>query len=236
MGHWFVVKQEIVTGPLSSSEVQGRFANGTFDSECLIWGQDRTQWESFPQWNASASTINSLSDEAKNSKVSQQWHFAVDGNSKGPMNREELINELKTLRHKDEVLLWTKGMKSWADLFEFDDLVEEIGMSRRAHPRVTIAGSLVVKDGENTFLGTLKSLSQGGFGAQQMTTSLAIGQIANVELRIEGIVDPIVTRAMVQYVSDQGVTGFRFDTINMEAKARVMDIIKARNKLSPAAA
>jgi hypothetical protein len=184
-------------------------------------------------WSQNLSQItSSLQQQA----VQQLWHYAVDGDSKGPMTRIELIGEIKGLRQKDGILIWTKGMKAWADLYEFHDLVDEIGLNRREHPRATVDGSVVLKVDDKTLIGKLRTLSVGGFGGSQMNTYLAIGQVVQADIKSDALGDAISVKAIVQYITDAGFVGFKFSSISMENKSRIVEFIRRQKPAEKAAA
>jgi PilZ domain/GYF domain 2 len=232
MDRWFICQNEKVTGPYTSDEVRAQVTGAQIPAGCLIWGRPMNQWQTIEWWTKESPQLNSatVSNTASVSTEDlppnqQQWHFAVDGASKGPLSRIELINELKTVQNKTEILVWTKGMKAWSDLYDFHDLIDEMGLNRREHPRAPIHGSLIIKTENNTYIGQMKAISQGGFGAVQMDKSLSIGQVFNIEIKSDQLGDSINAKAIVQYVTDQGYFGCKFQSISMEAKARITEYI-----------
>ena len=224
MGKWFLLQGEKVQGPFTHDEVRAEYAAGQTEENCLIWGRQHNLWQPLSTW---LKTISQTEMQTTNDTVTQQlWHYAIEGESKGPMPRVELVNELKNLHHKGEILVWTKGMKAWADLFEFHDLLDEMGLNRREHPRSPINGSIVVKYDDQTIIGLLKSISPGGFGAVNLGNTLSIGQVVSVEIKSESLNSTVVVKSIVQYVSESGFYGFKFQSINMEAKAHIMEFIR----------
>lgn len=224
MANWFLLQNENVTGPHTESEIQALSASSTLPGDTLVWGLPMTTWKTLSAWEKE---LPQLTASTKISFSQQLWHYAVEGDSKGPMTRPELINDLKNIRTKGEVLVWTKGMKAWADLYEFHDLLDEVGVNRRDHPRAPIQGSVTVNYNENvTLLCSLKSISPGGFSATLSGNQLAIGQIVMAEIKSEKLQIPITAKACVQYSTESGLYGFKFQAINMEAKAHIMEFIK----------
>lgn len=216
-----------VSGPLSHDQVRAQFASGQIKEVCLIWGRSQNSWLPITKWMKDATTQASTDTSTLSTNSQQMWHYAIDGDSKGPMPRVELVNELKSLHQKSEVLVWTKGMSAWADLFEFHDLLDEIGINRREHPRAKIDGSIVLKFNDKTIIGLLKTISPGGFGAFQLGNNLAIGQVVSAEIKSEQLNSTLSGKAVVQYTSDSGFYGFKFQGLNMEAKAYILEFIKS---------
>jgi hypothetical protein len=233
MEKWFVIQNERVTGPFTSDEMKAQVADGHISAESLIWGRPLKSWTPAKTW------IKELSQAVQNAekKVSyQMWHYAVEGVSKGPISRTDLVNEIKNLHSKGEILVWTKGMKAWADLFEFYDLIDEIGINRREHPRAHIQGSVVLKLNDQTIIGQLQTLSPGGFGATQINNQLSIGTVVTAEIRSEALGQSVTGKAAVQYLTDNGFVGFKFTAVNMETKARIHEYIRTTKVASERAA
>ena len=233
MSQWFVIQNEKVAGPFSESEVKAQVAEGRLLGENQIWGRALNEWKTISWWMKESPQVINASVKPQSE---QFWHYAVDGDSRGPFNRVELINELKNQRATNQILLWTKGMKAWADLYEFHDILDELGLNRREHLRTSINGSVIVKYDQLTALGQLKTLSSGGFGAVQLNQQISIGQTVTVELKSEQLGQTVSAKATVQYISDTGFYGFKFQALNMEAKSLIIDYIKNhRSQMSVAA-
>jgi hypothetical protein len=229
MAQWFVSKSENVKGPFSGDEIKAQVSGGTLPLDCLIWGRGQKDWIPLSRWIKDAGTQNDAT--ATPASQEQLWHYALDGASKGPMTRAELVNDIKALKQKDEVLVWTRGMKAWADLFEFHDLLDEVGLNRREHPRAPIHGQGIIKiDDTHTIIGQLKTISTGGTGITQVLEPLAIGQTVSIEIRSNELGDSITAKAVVQYITQAGYVGFKFSSLSMENKARIMQYVKQVNQ------
>jgi hypothetical protein len=233
MAHWFLLDNETVTGPFAEEEIRTRMLSAKLPKHILIWGRSMTSWKTLHAWEKD---LPHLTASLENPASQQLWHYAVDGDSKGPMARAELINEIKNLRSRNEILVWTKGMKAWADIYEFHDLLDEIGINRRDHPRANIEGSVALKADNLSLTGQLKSISPGGFSAVFNESLLAIGQVVTAELKSNHLSVGITAKSTVQYIAESGVVGFKFQAVNMEVKAHIMEYIKAhKNGLDTAA-
>lgn len=227
MGRWFICKSEKVQGPLTADEIKAQVASGTLPLDCLIWGRGHKEWIALSRWIKDVGHR----EESVSTVQEQLWHYAIDGTSKGPMTRAELVNEIKGIKQKDEVLVWTKGMKAWADLFEFHDLLDDVGLNRREHPRAPIHGqAILTADDGQSVIGQLKTISSGGLGVTHVGQNLKIGQTLMVEIRSAELGDSITSKATVQYVTQSGYVGFRFVSLSMENKARIMQYVKQVNQ------
>lgn len=225
---WFTCIEEKVEGPYELEKLKEMLVSGSLPKDCLIWGRGQEEWRQASKWIGSVdSTVQKLEPK----KQGQAWHFALDGESKGPMSRAELLHELRHIREKDEILVWTKGMKQWADLFDFHDLVDELGLNRRTHLRANIDGTLTVtlEDG-GKLMGHLRTCSEGGMGAGGFHNNLSMGLNVKLDINSDKLGEPFSVKAQVQYVTDSGYVGFKFLSIGMEAKSKIVQHIN-ENKL-----
>lgn len=234
MANWFLLQNDNVTGPYAEDDIRAQIVSATLASDTLIWGQPMPAWKNLAAWEKE---LPQLRASIESTVTQQHWHYAINGDSKGPMTRAELINEIKNTRAKGEVLVWTKGMKAWADLYEFHDLLDDIGVNRRDHPRAPINGKVTIKFNETVvLLCTLKSISPGGFSAMLSGNQLVIGQTVNAEIKSDQLNVPIVAKATVQYSNEFGLYGFKFLAVNMEVKAHIMEYIRTEKTTTESAA
>lgn len=226
MVQWFVLRSEDVSGPFSTEEVKNLAAQGEFQDHNLIWGHMQVDWKPLGWWMVELPNLLAKTKEVKDPR---QWHFAVAGNSFGPYSREDMIEKLRETNLNQEVLIWTKGMKSWAPIFEFNDILDSIGINKRQFPRAEIDGKAAVKIGTQTFEGNLLTISEGGFGADNLSVVTA-GQVVSVEIQSDSFYDPIHAKAEVRYVADSGYVGFRFQNLSMEARGAIIQYVKSAGR------
>lgn len=223
MAHWFLLQNEVVTGPFGAEDIRSQIISAKLPADVLVWGRPMTSWKPLAAWEKE---LPQLTATLENAVTQQLWHYAIEGDSKGPMTRAELINDLKNNRSRGEVLVWTKGMKAWSDLYEFHDLLDEIGINRRDHPRAAIEGTITLKFDDTVITGALKSISPGGFSATIDNGKLSIGQLVQSELKSNSLSIGVTAKSTVQYISDTGLYGFKFQAVNMEVKAHILEYIK----------
>lgn len=218
---WFVQKDDLIDGPLSTEDVQSRLQGGHFRAHHLIWSPGQDQWQNIQAWTQALSGLGTtnLAEPER-----ETWHYALNGQSRGPMERATLVAELKALESLAEVMVWTKGMKEWAALFEFHDLLNAIGVNKRQFPRADLAGKAVLKAEGATFIAPLLTVSEGGFGIS-LDSGLVAGQVVTVELQSPSFREPLHAKAEVRYISD-GVVGMKFTQINVESRGSIIQFIK----------
>jgi hypothetical protein len=208
---WFVQTDETVEGPFTTEEVQSHMQLLRFNAQSLIWGPGTESWQNLNSWHQGLSTLDPAGFQDQSQET---WHYAANGQSKGPMTREALIDELKALSSGD-VMLWTKGMKEWAPLYEFHDLLTEVGINKRQFPRADLHGKAILKGEGTTLIAPLVSVSEGGFGVAMENGAVA-GELMSVELQSTVFREPLHCKAEVRYIG-QGVMGFKFTHINVES-------------------
>jgi hypothetical protein len=219
---WFVQKDDSVDGPMTTEDVQSRLANGQLTSMHMIWGKGLETWIRLESWQQE---LPQLATAGGATEITPElWHYAHNGKSHGPYSKSQLVEELKNVAGLGEVMIWTKGMKEWAALFEFHDLLSAIGVNKRQFPRAELTGRAVIKVGENTLIGQLVTVSEGGCGIV-VDQALAPGQAFTLELQSPSFRDPIHAKAECRYVSE-GLAGVRFTHLSSEAKGAIIQLVK----------
>jgi hypothetical protein len=218
---WFVQKEDLVEGPMTTEDVQTRLQNGQFSPQNMIWGRGLETWIQLKSWNQELPRLAT----ASHTKVEPElWYFALAGKSHGPYPKGILVDELKILESLGEVMIWTKGMKEWAPLFEFHELLTLVGVNKRQFPRADLTGRAVIKTNEKTLIGQLVTISESGCGIV-VDQGLVAGQAFSVEIQSPGFRETLHAKAECRYVSD-GVAGVKFTQISMESKGVIIQFIK----------
>jgi len=229
---WFVSKNDLVSGPLSTEQVERQLEARALDQSDLIWGQELGDWQTIQTWKSHLPKFNA---KVEPQAPSEQWHYAVNGQSFGPFARGHLIRELKSLSQIEQVMIWTKGMKEWAPLFEFHDLLTEVGVNRRQFPRAALTGQAVLKTDGMTLVAQLLSISEGGM-AVQLDSALVAGQTVTIEIQSpSAFAETLHARAEVRYTAN-GILGLRFSNVPAESKAAIVQFVRGQARLVTKAA
>lgn len=233
MVKWFLLENDEVRGPFSEEQIQAQLDAQIISDECLVWTKGMRHWKNVSNWSTE------LKGQALTPAQVQQtrlWHFAVDNEPRGPLPYAAMIQELSQLGDQaGQALLWTKGMKSWAPIFDFHEVMDELNINRRQNPRAPIQGQVIIPLGQKQIIGSLKSISQGGFGADRLE-GLLPGQSVMVEIRSPAFFEPLHVKAEVRYVRTSGYVGFCFTGMAREATATVIQYVKGQTKSGRAAA
>jgi hypothetical protein len=220
MSKWFLSIDEDVSGPFSTEEVKGKM--GRLPPNCLIWGRGQTDWRSLAWWEKE---LPRLQENQVFSVENRRWHFAADGQSHGPMSREELVTALTKLNSFQGVMLWSKGMKGWAPVYEFHDVMDEVGVNRREHPRARIKGTITINKDDLITIAQLHTVSQGGVGVTGLN-GVHPGQEIQMEIKSSSLAEPIRVKGEVRYTTESGYTGIQFSQISTESKSILIEYIK----------
>jgi len=219
--NWFVQKGEQVEGPMTTEDVQTRLQTGQLTAQDMIWGKGLESWIHLEFWTQE---LPRIATAPQVEQVVQMWHYASNGKSHGPYSKSQLIDELKNLDNTGEVMVWTKGMKEWAPLFEFHDLLTAMGVNKRLFPRADLTGRAVIKTLESTLIGQLLSVSEGGCGVN-IESGVVPGQALTLEIHSPAFREPLHARAECRYVSE-GIAGLRFTQLSTETKGAIIQYVK----------
>ncbi len=221
MEKWFVCQGENVSGPFSTEEVKVQLKNGLVSKKSLIWGRLHPHWLPASRWVSHLQQILNQAPLSQNSE--KQWHYALSGESHGPFEKDKLVQILSSLGRAHEILIWTKGMKNWAPLFEFPELLDAMGVNKREFPRASLQGQALIA-GEPPQTGKLRSISEGGFSASGVF--LIPGEVYSVEIQSDQLKTPLHVKAQARYRSESGHTGFKFTSLPQEAKTILVQYLR----------
>lgn len=221
---WFLLTNDDSSGPFSTEQIKSLDKNNLIDPGSLIWSRLQGHWLSLDQWFNNIDNIVSLSKKIK----TQLWHYSLNNKKHGPFPREELINELVGNKNKlKNILLWTKGMKNWNPLFDFLDIINDLGINARQFPRTSIDGEFIISSEIplNTF--PLSTISENGMGILN-AQSLIVGKEIFGDIVSDILPNKMRITAEVRYIGEYGFAGLMFRQINMEAKQTIIDYIKSK--------
>ena len=224
MAKWFIFDESNVAGPFSTEELNHKLQYGMISEQVLVWGKAQQEWKPATWW---VENLDQLTTKLENQFDERLWHYAYEGEAYGPVDRKSLVYELKKVAgDANKCLIWTKGMENWAAIHEFHDLMDEIGVNRRTHPRAPLQGRILIHlDNGQTMLGQLNSISEGGFGGSNLP-GLRPGEQVKVEIQSDHLA-PINSQAQVRYVEEaNGVVGFKFMNVSRESLSQIIGFVK----------
>lgn len=217
---WFLLLEGQVTGPYADQEIENRIDKS---KETLIWGRGQSEWLSPDKWRLTLKAL--LAQQALEQQNSRQWKMKVDNKELTPMSMDELIEHLKDYTDLSPVRIWTDGFDDWKEVFQVRKIMDELGISRRSHPRVPMMGSLkgIASIGEVN--AKIISISEGGVGVNS-AKGLQIGEQFHAVLASPNLFVSINCNMEVVYVSADGYAGMRFLGLPSEARSAIIEYVK----------
>ena len=224
---WFLYSSidKKVSGPYIAEDVHQKLKTGAITPECNIWWKGQREWLPMKVWISSGEKILKNQNEKAKSAV---WYLDLGAEPLGPLTHREMIESLSGNKNLTRVRLWTVGLKNWKSIYEFSEVMDEMGMSRRENVRAPLMASIHVnRHGENEapIEFRVTTISVAGVGINE-------GQILSKDEELQVVIKcaefsvPIRARAHVIYVSANGNTGLRFQHMQPEIQSIIYDYIK----------
>jgi hypothetical protein len=218
---WFLLSEGQVTGPYSKEDVESRL---TLASSPLIWGRGQNEWVPADRWNQVLRDLDSADRKAR-SGPDRTWKIRSGGQELKPMTHDQMIDYLKTQKDYAEIQIWTEGYTDWKDIYQIHKIMDELGVSRRQHPRVPIMGTLTCEGATGNYTARVLSISEGGLGITE-APSVKIGEKFKTVLKSPNLYAPINSTAEVVYVGTEGYAGLKFVSLHPESKSAIIEYVK----------
>lgn len=224
---WFILSQGQVKGPFAKAALESELPESISP---LIWGRGQTEWVTPDKW------VKLLADQeasaAKAKQPERMWRVRIGGQELKPMTYPQMIDALKDRGNFQDVWIWTEGYSEWRDVYQIHKVMDELGVGRRAHPRVPISGQVMCEGAAGSFVGRALSVSEGGLG---MTESplVKIGEKFKVVLKSPNLFTPIHATAEVVYVGQDGYAGMKFVGLQTESKSAIIEYVKKFQDAQP---
>lgn len=221
---WFFYLNENISGPFTPAEIRTKILAAGENAQCLIWTKGQKQWIPAATWESNYDQI--VSSLPKPAHEVEDWHFTYNDRTQGPISQTELVKFLRTLQNIewDAVGIKKTGQEKWSKIFQFSDILEEIGGSRRKHARVPLNGIVVVSKEGVEQIGRCLTVSIGGMGITGVK-DIYISDVVKLTIKCEEFGYPLYVAATVKYVTPEEI-GLQFQNLHMEFQARISDYIK----------
>lgn len=220
---WFILVDDLITGPHNARFVDAEVRAGRIDAQALIWGKGHKEWVSISKWD----TLKASTPEANPEFAGNFWYYELSGKVLGPYPKEDLVRHLSMLGNKSIIRVWSSLQNQWLSLFACEELCLELKLPFRKFSRVPISGTvqLPVRGVMQEF--PLSHISQGGFGITN-AQNLEASDLATVRTVLTSplLPQPVRAGAAFLYRFASGYAGFRFADIGMEALTLVVTYIK----------
>lgn len=221
---WFILSQDVVRGPYDKSGVESALPSTT---EPLIWGRGQTEWLPPDQWEKMLLDMESVISRAKQQQE-REWRVRNGEQELPVMNYAKMLDYLRDQADHSNVLIWTEGYSEWKEIYQIHKLLDDLGVSRRRHPRVPIMGQVECEGPSGKFSARALSISEGGLG---MTDSpgVKIGDKFKIHLKSPNLFAALHANAEVVFSAGDGYAGMKFTGLASEAKASIIEYVNKFN-------
>jgi hypothetical protein len=219
--HWFILNDSKVTGPFSKSEIDHQIAS---QASALIWGRGQSEWVNHGRWQK---LLSDFEENHRRQKLQSErlWKVSVAGEELTPMNQQHMMDLLKSKTDLNDILIWTEGYSEWKEIYQIHKIMDELGVSRRQHPRVPIMGTLTCEGASGSFEARVLSVSEGGLGVTD-TPPIKIGEKFKTILKSPNLFTPIHATAEIVYLGNDGYAGLKFIGLHSESKSALIEYVK----------
>lgn len=224
---WFILSDSQVTGPYTKSDIDTKI--NAFNSP-LIWGRGQTEWMPPDKWERLLQDFESTQARARQAHTERMWKVKIDNQEQRPMTHDQMIDFLKTKTDFADVQIWTEGYSEWKDIYQIHKIMDELGVSRRQHPRVPIMGTLACEGVTGNFSARVLSISEGGLGITE-AHQVKIGEKFKTILKSPNLYAPIHSTVEVVYVGADGYAGLKFAALHSESKSTIIEYVKKFTEL-----
>lgn len=221
--NWFAYVDGEIKGPFHDTELESLFHNWP---HMFIWGQGLQQWIAPTQWKSLMTENPSSTRATKGAEPERKWRLKIDDHEMKDLTYDQMLDVLKTRDDYDAIRVWTEGYSDWRELFQIHQIADELGVSRRKHPRVPIMGGLTCEGPSGQFDLKALSISEGGLGATGSSGSLHIGDRLKIVLKSPNLFAPVNATAEVVYVGPDGYIGLKFLGIQIESKSSIVEYVR----------
>jgi hypothetical protein len=248
---WFIQQFGLVQGPFDTISLQSTIDSidaGSLD-QTYIWRRGFNEWLKASQFQLAEHTQPMIMTQVKQAPSLDQTTLLKNAKPTAGVDqldsRQESFyrvqvnfvdqplmtkNELLILISKQEdvsvIAIQDPQSKEWKEVYAYIDIVEKLGLSRRNHPRVPILAQFLgrTKQQEN-FFARIITVSEGGMGFTEVY-DLKIGDEVEGQMTSPHFFQPINVKADVVYSGLDGYIGLKFNQINDESQAALIDYIK----------
>lgn len=215
---WFLLENNQVSGPYQESEIEALMPNA---KSPLIWGRGLSEWLPSQAWrevlkDPSIVTVISTDDP--------QWRYRYEGKEYGPVSFKALMDVLKSKSDFSDFVVSNEIQKEWQEIYLVAKICDELGISRRAHPRVPIMASLTCETPRGPVTIKIISISEGGLGASE-ASALKVAEKYKATLTSANLYSSINCLVEVMYVGSEGYAGLQFLNLPAESKSTIITYI-----------
>lgn len=218
---FFIMSDGQVSGPFDHQEAENQSQK---NPGSLIWGRGQLEWLDLIKWKKFLQDFDGQVQTQRKQNL-RMWKVRASGVESAPMPQDSLIGYLKAQQDLNQVQIWTDGYTDWKDVFQIHKIMDELGVSRRTHPRVPIMGTLECEGASGNSIVKAVSISENGLGVTD-AEKFKIGEKFKVQLKSPNLYNAIHATVEVVYVGQDGHAGLKFSSIHSESKSMIVEYVK----------
>lgn len=223
---WFILNNSRVIGPFAKEEIEQK---STSLPQALIWGRGQSDWVPYEKWIRLLLEFTEA-DRRQRQHAERLWKIKVQGQELKPVNQEQMLEFLRNQTDLSQILIWTEGYDEWKEIYQIHKIMDELGVSRRQHPRVPIMGTVTCEGAAGTFTARVLSISEGGLGITE-TPPLKIGEKLRTVLKSPNLFAQIHATAEIVFVGSDNYAGLKFVGLHSESKSAIIEYVKKFQEL-----
>lgn len=218
---WFFLNNNQVSGPFHQSEISNRLKS---EPEALVWGQGMSEWQNFEEWEKKILLLDQIL-ESINQESHLSWWMRVNQHVTGPLTYHHLLQTLKVQPELMDLQIRQEPEQQWKSVFDFPHLIEEVGATRRIHPRAPLNGIFKFVRNKVDFEALITSISEGGVGVTD-APFLTAGD------RLKGVISspllPTDIHCELEVLSQRGdgMCGLKFLNLSIENTSLIISYLK----------
>ena len=221
---WYLLLNGQVVGPLSETEVDQKISSQPGQTaDTLIWGRGFPEWVSYSEWKTEKVQI--LANESAQVPKDPLWKYKAQGITSQWMAMSELVQSLKQLGEMADAQVCRDDDETWREVFQVNELVDLLGITRRAHPRVPIMGTLEMELPTGVATARVISISEGGIGITDVK-GVSLGQKFKAQIKSPNLFVAIHCTCEIVYLGQDGYAGIKFHNLNSEYHGAIIEYVK----------
>jgi len=220
---WFILSNEKIVGPFKQSDIINELNEGKW-IDSRFWSKGKPHWMTSSQFKDDF-VIQKKQNESQTSGT-LLWYIKDHETLHGPVSYDEMLIYLRKKPNYKMTFVSNSSAQDWQGVYQFQSLMDNLGVNRRHHPRVPIEGTITILEG--FFKGKkipLITLSQGGLGAVELR-SVSIGEKIKGVFSGANLSTPIHFQGEIVFLNPEGGIGLKFTNISAEGLSQIIAYVK----------
>jgi hypothetical protein len=225
---YFILANEQVKGPFDRDALNSALSQFTSP---LIWGRGQSEWLTPDQFEKMLVDLESTVNRQR-LQNEREWRIRIGDQELRPMFYSQMIDYLKNQADFSTFLIWTDGYNEWKEIYQVHKIMDDLGVSRRRHPRVPIMGQIEAEGTSGSFSARALSISEGGLGMTESPPT-SMGDKYKVTLKSPNLYTPLHATAEVVFTGHDGYVGMKFTALPSESKSAIIEYVKKFTTSNP---